>query len=49
MFFFSWFVLTRESSEPLATVLKVGGGFGMAVGIPGSFWCLRRARQNPAK
>lgn len=49
MFFFSWFVLEGGYHEPLATILKVGGACGMAVGIPGSFWCLHRARQKPEK
>jgi hypothetical protein len=45
MFFFSWFVLTDPAYGGLPLVLKILGGVGMSVGIPGAFYCLHKARQ----
>jgi hypothetical protein len=48
MFFFAWFVLTKEGFGALPTGMKVVGGILMAGGIPGAFFCLGKARRPEA-
>ncbi len=48
MFFFAWFVLTKEGYGNLPTGLKILGGLLMAVGLPGAFLCLAKARKPKA-
>lgn len=45
MFFFAMFVLTKPAYGSLPLALKVVGGVLMAVGLPGSFVCLAKARR----
>jgi len=48
MFFFAWFVLTKAGYGNLPTGLKILGGVLMAVGVPGAFLCLAKARKPKA-
>ena len=47
MFFFAWFVLTDAAYGGMPTALKIIGATMMAIGLPGAFICLSRARQPP--
>ena len=49
MFFFAWFVLTKEGYGHLPTGLKIFGGVLMVGGLPGAFLCLAKARKPKAQ